>query len=85
MLTPHLLLTSVISNQFTLCDLSSIFFPLSGFDYNKLREEAQFRWLKPAEILYILQNHERYPITQAAPQQPPSNRDLLLVYLDIIQ
>lgn len=42
------------------------------FDYNKLLRDAQIRWLKPAEIQYILQNHERYPIAQATPQQPPS-------------
>lgn len=45
---------------------------VSGFDYNKLRKEAQMRWLKPAEILYILQNHESYPITEQAVQKPPS-------------
>ncbi|KAJ6853140.1 calmodulin-binding transcription activator 4-like isoform X2 [Iris pallida] len=43
-----------------------------GFDYNKLLKEAKIRWLKPAEIQYILQNHEKYPIAQSAPQQPPS-------------
>ncbi|XP_073013041.1 calmodulin-binding transcription activator 4 isoform X3 [Typha latifolia] len=43
-----------------------------GFDIDFLRREAQKRWLKPSEILYILQNHERYPITSQAPDRPPS-------------
>lgn len=38
---------------------------------NDLYREAQHRWLKPAEVLYILQNHENYQITQEPPQCPP--------------
>ncbi|XP_064975474.1 calmodulin-binding transcription activator 4-like isoform X3 [Musa acuminata AAA Group] len=44
----------------------------AGFDINKLSEEAQSRWLKPVEVLYILQNHESFKITQKPPQKPPS-------------
>ncbi|XP_043707251.1 calmodulin-binding transcription activator 4-like [Telopea speciosissima] len=43
----------------------------SGFEINALVQEAQNRWLKPAEVLFILQNHEDHQITQDAPQQPP--------------
>ncbi|CAL9144473.1 unnamed protein product, partial [Musa hybrid cultivar] len=45
---------------------------VTGFDINKLSEEAQSRWLKPVEVLYILQNHESFKITQKPPQKPPS-------------
>nr|XP_009412758.1 PREDICTED: calmodulin-binding transcription activator 4 isoform X1 [Musa acuminata subsp. malaccensis] len=44
----------------------------AGFDINKLSEEAQSRWLKPVEVLYILQKHESFKITQKPPQKPPS-------------
>ncbi|KAK7290383.1 hypothetical protein RIF29_04773 [Crotalaria pallida] len=30
------------------------------------------RWLKPAEVMYILQNHEKYQFTKEPPQQPTS-------------
>ncbi|CAO2034773.1 unnamed protein product [Urochloa humidicola] len=43
-----------------------------SFDINVLREEARTRWLKPSEVYYILQNHERFPITHEAPKKPPS-------------
>ncbi|XP_019460388.1 PREDICTED: calmodulin-binding transcription activator 4 isoform X1 [Lupinus angustifolius] len=45
-----------------------------GFEYNinELYREAQTRWLKPAEVMYILQNHEKYQFTEEAPQQPTS-------------
>ncbi|AQK43248.1 Calmodulin-binding transcription activator 4 [Zea mays] len=43
-----------------------------SFDINVLREEARSRWLKPSEVYYILQNHERFPITHEAPKKPPS-------------
>ncbi|KAL6874359.1 hypothetical protein ACP4OV_013379 [Aristida adscensionis] len=43
-----------------------------SFDINELREEAKSRWLKPSEVYYILQNHERFPITHEAPKKPPS-------------
>ncbi|CAN6270445.1 unnamed protein product [Urochloa humidicola] len=43
-----------------------------SFDINVLHEEARTRWLKPSEVYYILQNHERFPITHEAPKKPPS-------------
>jgi len=46
---------------------------LSGFDIDQLVQEAKTRWLKPPEVLFILQNYEQYQITQQAPQKPPSN------------
>ncbi|KAL4348017.1 hypothetical protein GQ457_17G014180 [Hibiscus cannabinus] len=44
----------------------------SGYDINSLFREAQSRWLKPAEVLFILQNHEQYELTHAPPQKPTS-------------
>ncbi|XP_027919739.1 calmodulin-binding transcription activator 4 isoform X2 [Vigna unguiculata] len=46
----------------------------SGYEYdiNDLHQEAQARWLKPAEVMYILQNHEKFQLTQEPPQQPTS-------------
>ncbi|CAO2828977.1 unnamed protein product [Amaranthus hypochondriacus] len=44
----------------------------SGFDINELLQAAHTRWLKPAEVFFILQNHANYKITQEAPQKPPS-------------
>ncbi|KAJ8466602.1 hypothetical protein OPV22_029154 [Ensete ventricosum] len=44
----------------------------AGFDINNLNQEAQSRWLRPVEVLYILQNHESFKITQKPPQKPPS-------------
>lgn len=45
---------------------------VTGFDINKLSQEAQTRWLKPVEVLYILQNYKCSEITQKPPQKPPS-------------
>ncbi|KAE8661499.1 Calmodulin-binding transcription activator 4 [Hibiscus syriacus] len=45
---------------------------ISGYDVNSLFREAQSRWLKPAEVLFILQNHEKYELTDAPPQKPTS-------------
>ncbi|WVZ24156.1 hypothetical protein V8G54_002700 [Vigna mungo] len=42
------------------------------YDINYLHQEAQARWLKPAEVMYILQNHEKFQLTQEPPQQPTS-------------
>lgn len=46
---------------------------------NDLYREAQRRWLKPAEVLYILQNHENSQIKQAPPQHPPGE-DFSLIF-----
>ncbi|KAL0920212.1 hypothetical protein M5K25_009332 [Dendrobium thyrsiflorum] len=44
----------------------------SSFDYDKLHQEAQIRWLKPLEVFFILKNHERYQIEQETPEKPLS-------------
>ncbi|XP_052487557.1 calmodulin-binding transcription activator 4 isoform X1 [Gossypium raimondii] len=44
----------------------------SGYDINNLFREAQSRWLKPAEVLFILQNHEKYQLQQEPPRKPTS-------------
>lgn len=44
----------------------------SGYNISDLYQEAQYRWLKPAEVLYILQNHESCQLTQQPPQRPSS-------------
>ncbi|KAH0991941.1 hypothetical protein GBA52_003424 [Prunus armeniaca] len=44
----------------------------SGYNINDLFQEAQTRWLKPAEVLYILQNHEKFKLAPEPPQQPSS-------------
>ncbi|XP_030496225.2 calmodulin-binding transcription activator 4 isoform X4 [Cannabis sativa] len=49
----------------------------SGYDINDLFQEAQSRWLKPAEVLFILQNHEKYKLTQEPPKKPTSGSLLL--------
>ncbi|KAK4740731.1 hypothetical protein SAY87_024319 [Trapa incisa] len=41
------------------------------YNMNDLYREAQSRWLKPAEVLYILQNHEDYHIAHGPAQRPP--------------
>lgn len=44
----------------------------SGYNINDLVQEAQTRWLKPAEVLFILQTHEESQITHEPPQKPAS-------------
>ncbi|KAI3901608.1 hypothetical protein MKW92_043551 [Papaver armeniacum] len=46
--------------------------PSPGFNINELVQEAKRRWLKPVEVLFILQNHENRQLTESAPQKPPS-------------
>ncbi|KAJ7945568.1 Calmodulin-binding transcription activator 4 [Quillaja saponaria] len=48
-----------------------------GYNINELYREAQTRWLKPVEVLSILQNHEKYQISQEPPKQPTSGSLLL--------
>ncbi|XP_024013760.1 calmodulin-binding transcription activator 4 isoform X1 [Eutrema salsugineum] len=42
------------------------------YNIKTLYQEAQARWLKPPEVHFILQNHERYQLTHKAPQKPTS-------------
>ncbi|KAM2888128.1 hypothetical protein FF1_011902 [Malus domestica] len=44
----------------------------SGYNINDLFQEAQTRWLKPVEVLFILQNHDKYKFATVPPQQPSS-------------
>ncbi|CAA2991375.1 calmodulin-binding transcription activator 4-like isoform X1 [Olea europaea subsp. europaea] len=44
----------------------------SGYDIKYLGRVAQVRWLKPAEVLFILQNHEERQITHKVPHMPAS-------------
>ncbi|XP_057420415.1 calmodulin-binding transcription activator 4 isoform X2 [Lotus japonicus] len=46
--------------------------PGHEYDINDLYQEAQRRWLKPAEVMCILQNHEKYQFSQEPPQKPSS-------------
>ncbi|KAF2954054.1 hypothetical protein DAI22_01g452600 [Oryza sativa Japonica Group] len=43
-----------------------------GFDTHRLHQEVKSRWLKPKEVLQILQNHDRFIITHKTPHKPPS-------------
>ncbi|KAF3337190.1 calmodulin-binding transcription activator 4-like isoform X1 [Carex littledalei] len=43
-----------------------------GYNLAKLIQAAQVRWLKPPEVLFILQHHEYIGFTQKPPQKPPS-------------
>ncbi|XP_022881694.1 calmodulin-binding transcription activator 4-like isoform X2 [Olea europaea var. sylvestris] len=44
----------------------------TGYDIKHLAREAQSRWLKPAEVLFILQNYEEHQLTHQVPQKPSS-------------
>ncbi|KAK9090094.1 hypothetical protein Sjap_023271 [Stephania japonica] len=44
----------------------------NNFDIKKLHEAAKYRWLKPVEVYFILQNHENYELNETTPQKPPS-------------
>nr|XP_043631412.1 calmodulin-binding transcription activator 4 [Erigeron canadensis] len=44
----------------------------SGYNITDLSREAQIRWLKPGEVLFILQNYEESQLTHEPPQKPPS-------------
>lgn len=52
-----------------MCTIMRMF---SGYNINDLFQEAQTRWLKPAEVLYILQNNEKFKLAPEPPQQPSS-------------
>ncbi|XP_039133397.1 calmodulin-binding transcription activator 4-like isoform X1 [Dioscorea cayenensis subsp. rotundata] len=44
----------------------------SGFDIKKWQQEAKTRWLKPSEVFFILQNHERCSLSHEAANKPQS-------------
>ncbi|KAE8677847.1 Detected protein of confused Function [Hibiscus syriacus] len=41
-------------------------------DIEQILQEAQRRWLRPAEICEILRNYQKFQITSEAPNRPPS-------------
>lgn len=43
-----------------------------GLDIEKLQREVKTRWLKPREVLNILQNHHLFTVEHKTPQKPPS-------------
>lgn len=47
--------------------------PISGYNLHDLVQEAQTRWLKPAEVLFILQNHTEDQLTHEPARKPTSN------------
>ncbi|GMP82306.1 hypothetical protein CsSME_00036678 [Camellia sinensis var. sinensis] len=49
----------------------------SGYNINELVQEAQRRWLKPAEVLFILQNYQEDQITNE-PAKIPASGSLFL-------
>ncbi|XP_009592004.1 calmodulin-binding transcription activator 4 isoform X1 [Nicotiana tabacum] len=44
----------------------------SGYNINDLVREGHFRWLRPAEVVFILQNHEDQQLANQPPQKPAS-------------
>ncbi|KAJ8539905.1 hypothetical protein K7X08_026294 [Anisodus acutangulus] len=44
----------------------------AGYNINDLVREGRFRWLRPAEVLFILQNHGDRQLAQQPPQKPAS-------------
>lgn len=46
-------------------------FEVSGYSLSDLVQEAQHRWLKPPEVLFILQNYEDSQLTDKPLQKPP--------------
>ncbi|CAF1902541.1 unnamed protein product [Brassica napus] len=44
----------------------------SEYEISTLYQEAHTRWLKPPEVHFILQNHERYQLAHTPPQNPTS-------------
>ncbi|KAL8269131.1 hypothetical protein R6Q59_002929 [Mikania micrantha] len=45
---------------------------MSGYGIKELIQEAQFRWLRPGEVLFILQNYEETQLNHEPPKKPPS-------------
>ncbi|KAK4354217.1 hypothetical protein RND71_026411 [Anisodus tanguticus] len=43
------------------------------YNINDLVREGRFRWLRPAEVLFILQNHGDRQLAQQPPQKPASS------------
>ncbi|CAL4952966.1 unnamed protein product [Urochloa decumbens] len=43
-----------------------------GLDIDKLQQVVKTRWLKPQEVLQILQNHDLFMVQHKPPEKPPS-------------
>lgn len=57
---------------------------MTGLQYNinDLFQEAKKRWLKPIEVLYILQNHDTCKFTDFPLNQPRGNILILFNKVD---
>lgn len=49
-----------------------MFPPKEEFDFSELLREAQARWLRPVEVLYILQNYQKFKLSTDPPNKPQS-------------
>lgn len=49
-------------------------FLIAGYDINKLFQEAQSRWLKSAEVFFVLQNYDKHHLNLKPPENPQSNK-----------
>lgn len=61
-----------------------LFHEFSGYNLQDLIQEAQYRWLRPGEVFFILQNYEEKQLNHAPPQKPPSNFLPLFMYCFLI-
>ncbi|XP_044499184.1 calmodulin-binding transcription activator 3-like isoform X1 [Mangifera indica] len=51
--------------------------PNQQLDLEQILREAQYRWLRPAEICEILRNYQRFHLTAEPPVRPPAGSLLL--------
>ena len=59
--------------------ITAISDPISGYNLPDLVREAQIRWLKPAEVLFILQTYKEDQLAHEPPKKPSSN--LLICFI----
>ena len=52
--------------------LYDLLFPISGYNIDDLVRETRTRWLKPAEVLFILENYKEDQLTHELPRKPAS-------------
>ncbi|KVH97835.1 Ankyrin repeat-containing protein [Cynara cardunculus var. scolymus] len=45
---------------------------MSGYNIKDLIQEAQSRWLRPGEVLFILKNYQENQLNHEPPEKPPS-------------
>ncbi|XAR49745.1 hypothetical protein NMG60_11033034 [Bertholletia excelsa] len=48
------------------------YIPTQPLNLEQILQEAQHRWLRPAEICEILRNHEKFQLTSEPPNRPPA-------------